>query len=68
MLIKSFIYAIVGATAFLSAAKAQYNDISGNNPYIQQYLEEDEENWNKSIIYVFYNNGSCHSCAAAMRD
>lgn len=58
--------ALISGFAFLTPATAQYNDISGNNPYIQQYLEADEENWNKSIIYVFYNNGSCHSCAAAM--
>lgn len=58
--------ALISGFAFLTSATAQYNDISGNNPYIRQYLEADEDNWNKSIIYVFYNNGSCDACAVAM--
>ena len=57
---------IFSLITFSTTVSAQYNDISGNNPYIQQYLEADENNWNKSIIYVFYNNSSCGACAAAM--
>jgi hypothetical protein len=45
---------------------SQYIDLSGNNPYINEYLSEDAENWNKSIIYVFYNNEPCYECPRAM--
>ncbi len=47
-------------------AQAQYIDSSGTTPYIRQYVEENENNWNKSIIYVFYNNEPCADCARAM--
>lgn len=45
---------------------SQYIDLSGNNPYIRQYVEEAPENWDKSIIYVFYDNSPCPNCAQAM--
>ena len=48
------------------SAQAQYIDSSGTTPYIRQYVEENENNWNKSIIYVFYNNQPCVDCARAM--
>ena len=48
------------------SAQAQYIDSSGTTPYIRQYVEENENNWNKSIIYVFYNNQPCVDCALAM--
>lgn len=51
---------------WLAPANAQYIDSSGYTPYIRQYVEENEDNWNKSIIYVFYNNTPCAHCAEAM--
>ncbi len=48
------------------AVVAQYIDSSGNNSMLREYFEEDEDNWNRSIIYVFYNNEPCESCADAM--
>ncbi len=50
----------------LATAGAQFIDSSGYTPYIRQYVEENEDNWNKSIIYVFYNNSPCAHCADAM--
>ena len=50
----------------VSQTFAQFIDSSGYTPYIKQYVEEDENNWNKSIIYVFYNNSPCAHCAEAM--
>ena len=50
----------------VSAGNAQWVNLSGNNPYITQYVEENEDNWNKSIIYVFYNNEPCEYCVEAM--
>ena len=55
------------------SAQAQYIDSSGTTPYIRQYVEENENNWNKSIIYVsekkqcadehffcnYYRGGNC---------
>lgn len=49
-----------------SVCKAQWVDLSGSTPYIRQYVEENEDNWNKSIIYVFYNNEPCEHCDEAM--
>lgn len=50
----------------VSQTFAQFIDSSGYTPYIKQYVEEDKNNWNKSIIYVFYNNSPCAHCAEAM--
>ena len=50
----------------VSQTFAQFIDSSGYTPYIKQYVEEDENNWNKSIIYVFYNNSPCAHCSEAM--
>ncbi len=50
----------------VSQTFAQFIDSSGYTPYIKQYVEEAESNWNKSIIYVFYNNSPCAHCAEAM--
>lgn len=50
----------------LYSGLSQYIDLSGNNPYIKQYVEEDPQNWDKSIIYVFYNNAPCQECPQAM--
>ena len=62
----------IGAAFFLFfissiyTAEAQFIDSSGYTPFIRQYVEENEDNWNKSIIYVFYNNSPCAHCADAM--
>ena len=48
------------------AASAQYINLEGNNPAITQYVEADEDNWNKSIMYVFYSDQPCPLCSEAM--
>lgn len=45
---------------------SQYLDLSGNNSTIEEYVQQSEDNWNRSIIYVFYNNQKCGRCAQAM--
>ena len=35
---------------------SQYIDLSGNNSTINEYVQQSPENWDRSIIYVFYNN------------
>ena len=48
------------------SAQAQYVNLSGNNPDITQYVESNEDNWNKSIMYMFYSNQPCALCSQAM--
>lgn len=45
---------------------SQYIDLSGNNSTINEYVQQSPENWDRSIIYVFYNNQECGRCAQAM--
>ncbi|MBR1601725.1 MAG: hypothetical protein IJ677_09160 [Alphaproteobacteria bacterium] len=47
-------------------ARAQYVNLSGNNPDITEYVESNEDNWNKSIMYIFYSNQPCPLCSQAM--
>lgn len=48
-------------------AEAQYIDLSGSNSFITQYVEENPQNWNKSILFVFYNgNDICSLCPRAV--
>ncbi len=54
------------AVLLWSVGEAQEVNISGNNPYMQEYVSQNEDNWNKSIIYVFYNNAQCDTCAQAI--
>ena len=62
-------YSLLCAAIILSAAftaRAQYINSSGGNSFIRQYVEQSEDNWNKPIIFVFYNNGPCENCPQAM--
>ncbi len=47
-------------------AVAQYINLEGNNPDITEYVEANEDNWNKPIMYVFYSNVPCPLCSEAM--
>ena len=47
-------------------AKAQYVNLTGNNPDIQEYVNSDFGNWYKSIMYVFYSDEPCSLCSQAM--
>ena len=62
------IYLILTTFLFASvlSAKAQYVNLTGNNPDITEYVEANEDNWNKPIIYVFYSNTPCALCSQAM--
>lgn len=57
---------ILFAVVLCGSAEAQYYNLPGNNEYIQQYVEASPENWDKSIMYVFYTNEPCSTCAEAM--
>ncbi len=60
---------LIGFAVLLSnsTAKAQYIDLSGTNPFIRQYVQESPDNWNKSILFVFYDgNNFCETCPKAI--
>ena len=63
-----FISAVIGAVFMRSiyGASAQYLDSSGGNAFINKYVSEDVNNWNKSIIFVFYDDQLCATCAKTM--
>ena len=65
---KLFVASVAGILTFLGAqAKAQYVDLSGTNSFIHQYVEENAQNWNKSILFVFYDsNAVCDWCPKAV--
>ena len=65
ILVFYFVLTIIGTFPALRAF-SQYLNAPANPDYLQQYVEADPQNWNKSIIYVFYNNNLCDGCAAAM--
>ena len=50
----------------ITPPKAQYINLEGNNPAITQYVEADENNWNKSIMYIFYSDQPCPLGSEAM--
>lgn len=63
---------IIGALALSFvlglAANAQIENTDGYMPNqnMQEYFDESNANYNKSIIYVFFNNQPCYQCAAAI--
>ena len=61
------IFLIVWAVLLSNNVQAQYVDLSGTNSFIQKYVEESPENWNKSVLFVFYDgNNYCESCPKAI--
>lgn len=66
MLKKIGLFLVAFGVMKAAPAEAQYVNLSGNNPYINEYVEANEDNWNKSIMYVFYSDTPCPMCAQAM--
>lgn len=65
---KNIIFIIV-ACVFPCLVKAQLPQYQGAyNPQqnLQEYFAESNANYNKSIIYVFFNNSACYGCPEAM--
>jgi len=53
--------------ALLTATSAQAQPLQFEGTYnpdtpLQEYFAEEDQNYKKSIIYVFYNNESCYGC------
>lgn len=49
-------------------AQAQVQDMDGYMPsqYTPEYLTADRTAYDKSVIYVFFNNDPCYTCADAI--
>ncbi len=52
--------------SFPARAELQFQDNNDSNINMQEYFEESRPNYNKSIIYVFYNNEPCENCGQAI--
>lgn len=66
MLKKVFLSALILCMLQSREAMTQFVNLEGNNPDITEYVEANEENWNKPIMYVFYSNAPCPMCSEAM--
>ncbi len=62
------IQALFVAVALSSYAQAQVEPTDGYMPSqgLQEYFAASQTDENKSIIYVFYNDEPCYTCAAAI--
>lgn len=60
-------FALIMGLCCLSASVAaqEYPSYNENQP-LQEYFDASDTNANKSIIYVFFNNEPCESCADAV--
>lgn len=56
----ALIFIIAASTA--NSQQLQFNENYSPDTPIQQYFQEAYPNYNKSIIYVFYNNPGCYGC------
>lgn len=66
-MLKKFCLMVLAAYVLQTAPlSAQYVYTSGNNPYITDYVQASPDNWDKSIIYVFYSDQPCPLCSQAM--
>ena len=55
--------------AFYRDAAAQFLNTLGENPDIREYVESSEYNWNRPIIYIFYNSQiGCEICPQAIEE
>ena len=66
MLKKIFVTVVCFCFGQITQSRAQYVNLEGNNPAITQYVEASEDNWNKSIMYIFYSDLPCTLCSEAM--
>ena len=63
---KKFIILITLLWCGFAYAELQFQDNNDSNIDLQEYFAESRPNYNKSIIYIFYNNNPCENCAQAI--
>lgn len=61
-----FIVAYFYAFECVYAQLPQYQGGYNPNQSLQEYFAAEDQNYDKSIIYVFYNNDYCYGCPQAM--
>ncbi|MBP5399985.1 MAG: hypothetical protein J6Y53_06215 [Alphaproteobacteria bacterium] len=61
-----FAIAYLFAIRYVYAQLPQYQGEYDPNQTLQEYFAAEDENYNKSIIYVFYNNNYCYGCPQAI--
>ncbi len=61
-----FIVAYFYAFECVYAQLPQYQGGYNPNQSLQEYFAAEDQNYDKSIIYVFYNNNYCYGCPQAM--
>lgn len=59
---RTFLFALLMLTALPAAAQVQETD--GYMP--AAYQNADRTDYDKSVIYIFFNNEPCYTCAAAV--
>ena len=68
--LKTFLYIIALFLVAIKAVSANPTFNSGNYPLdepLQEYFAAEDENYNKSIIYIFFNNNEfCYQCPQAI--
>lgn len=62
LFIGAYFFAIDNVCAQFPQYQGEYNP----NQTLQEYFAAEDENYDKSIIYVFYNNDYCYGCPQAM--
>lgn len=65
---KKFILSLCLVLAAAFPLRAQVEPTDGYMPSqgLQEYFDASRANYDKSIIYVFFNNEPCYTCAAAI--
>ncbi len=65
---KKFLFALVVCVvpSLVVAQFVSYQDEFGQSESLQEYFAESPANYDKSIIYVFFNNNGCYGCPQAM--
>lgn len=66
MLKKIYLFLTAFIITGVFSVNAQYVNLQGNNPDITEYVQANQENWDKPIMYVFYSNQPCPLCSRAM--
>lgn len=66
MLKKIFLLLAVLLFSFNAKAQLVYNESYNPEQNLQEYFQEANPNYNKSIIYVFYNDNPCETCPQAI--
>ncbi len=63
---RAFIFVLALLTALPASAQVQPTDGYMPSQGTQEYFAASETNYDKSIIYIFFNNEPCYTCAAAI--